>query len=585
MKLFMIYPNMTMTTRAPLGIGYLSSYLKDAGHQFKLFDTTFIKCGDAPGDDALREKNLQVSNPDLNKLGLVERDVNVFEELAKELLEFQPNLIGMSTVDPNHAFGVGLLNHCRAIYPEVPIIVGGPLATLVPDEIIADECIDMIAIGEAEESLVELCNNLEIKDWSSVQKTKNIWVKDHDYLNNGLVHKNIAPLPDIEHGLAPDLSIFDKRHFVRPLAGKMYRMATVVWTRGCVFHCSYCANETFYKAANASPKQYYRKKDVSALVDELQNQKESYNLNFFQFVDDIWPMHDPELIQDFCEKYRKYVDIPFGVTLQCKLIKEEAFSLAVDAGLRNICVGLESGSPRIRKEVLKRNYKDEDVVRAFSFAHKYKIRSSSFNIIGLPHETRDDIFQTIELNRRAKPNSATVTFFHPYRGAPLRELCVTEGLIEETDSKHEDMYRSESQLNLPQITKKELSGLMQTFQLYVKLPKELWPEIKASEDLSTDEARRIRDDILLPAFFEIQSQEPQFDFTKKTSWWKGSFVDENNSVPQELYPGFNAPEAIGEGETLPATLPGDAGFYPIENLDDDHEPEWVKEENRLLKII
>ena len=78
MKVLMIYPNKVMVTRAPLGIGYLSAYLKEAGHDFKLFDTTFVKCGEVPSDDALREKNLQVVNPDFEKLGLVEKNINVF---------------------------------------------------------------------------------------------------------------------------------------------------------------------------------------------------------------------------------------------------------------------------------------------------------------------------------------------------------------------------------------------------------------------------------------------------------------------------------------------------------------------------
>ena len=503
-----------MTTRAPLGIGYLASFLRESGHEMKLIDYTFIKCGESPGDDALRQKNLQVSNPDFNKVSLVEKETNVFSELNKQINEFKPGLIGLSTVDPNHAFGIKLLKYCKQKYPKIPILVGGPLVTLVPDDIIAEECVDIIALGEAEEAIVDLCNNLESGNMESIYKTKNMWVKDENYSENRKIHKNPTMLPNIEYAYAPDLNIFDDRHFIRPLGGKMYRMATVIWTRGCVFHCSYCANETFYRAYEVMPKQYYRKKDTNALVDELQKIKEIHNLNFIMFVDDIWPMHDIDLVEKFREAYKKYVNLPFSVNLQCKLIKEEAFSLAVDAGLRNICVGLESGSLKIRKDVLKRNYKNEDVVRAFGLAHKHNIRSSSFNIIGLPYEKRKDIFKTIELNRRAKPNSATVTFFHPYRGAPLRKLCTEKGYIQKNDYKHEDIYRAESTLNMPQITKKELSNLMQTFQLYFKLPKKLWPLIEESEDVSSVKAQKIREDILLPAFHEVLSKEPVFDFTQ-----------------------------------------------------------------------
>ncbi|MHA2065596.1 MAG: B12-binding domain-containing radical SAM protein, partial [Candidatus Thorarchaeota archaeon] len=448
----MIYPNKTMTTRAPLGIGYLSSYLKAAGHEFTLFDTTFIKCGNYSGDDKLREKNLQVINPDFEKLGLVEKDIDVFLELEKALEEFRPDLITMSTVDPNHAFGLELLNKCKELYPDVPVLVGGPLATLVPEDIIVEDCIDAIGMGECEEKLVEFCNNLEQGGWEETLRVHNFWVKDH----SGKIHKNLTSLPDITYGLPPDMAIYDPRHFLRPLGGRIYKMATVVWTRGCVFHCAYCANETFYKQADVSAKQYYRKKDTLMLVDELADFKEKYDLNFLMFVDDIWPMHDVELVKTFCDAYKEKVDLPFSVNLQVMTVKEESFAMAVDAGLRNICVGVESGNARIRKEILKRNYRDENVTRVFDLAHKHKIRCSSFNIMGLPEETREEIFDTINLNRVIRPHSATVTFFHPYRGAPMRKLCIERGYIDPDQGKHEDIYRSESQLDMPQITKKEL---------------------------------------------------------------------------------------------------------------------------------
>jgi len=550
-----------MTTRAPLGIGYLAASLEQAGHKFRLFDSTFIRCGKWVGDDALREKNLQVTNPDFLALGLVEKDVDVFAELENEIRKFKPSLIGMSSVDPNHEFGLELLRMCKRVFPNIPTIVGGALATLVPEDIIQNDDIDMLGVGECEDVLADVCTTIESKSWEDLYKLPNTWVKDKNYQYNKVIHKGTIKLPDISRGVAPDMSIFDPRHFLRPLGGKMYNMATVVWTRGCVFRCSYCANETFYKAANTTSKKYYRKKDVVPLVNELKKFKNELSLNFIMFVDDIWPMHDPDLVQEFCTLYKEHVDLPFSVNLQCKLVNEESFAMAVDAGLRNVCIGVESGSPRVRKEVLKRNYKDNDVMRVFKMAHDHKIRCSSFNIIGLPYESRDDIFQTIELNRIVKPSSATVTFFHPYRGAPLRELCIKEGYIDKNDGKHEDVYRTESQLEMPQITKNELKGLMQSFQLYMKLPKERWDLIAEQEDLSTSEAQQIREEILIPEFREIESATPAWDFTKKNGWYLAEEDAVESDVPQELYPGYTEPEEIEKNP--PMTRPGDAGFYPI----------------------
>ena len=566
MNVLMIYPNKVMVTRAPLGIGYLASYLKAAGHNFRLFDTTFVRCGDVPSDDALREKNLQVVNPDFEKLGLVEKDVDVFNALEKEIWNFQPGVICISTVDPNHAFGMELLRHCKKKFPNIPTICGGPLSTLVPDDMIVEESVDIVGRGEAEEKLVELVNILAehgTDGWEKLYNIENFWIKDKDYKNNGIVHKNPVSLPDISEGLPPDLSIFDQRHFLRPLGGRMYNMATVVWTRGCVFRCSYCANETFYKAAKVSAKQYYRLKDATLLVQELAEFKEKFNLNFLMFVDDIFPLHELEIMKDFCKLYKKHVDLPFSVNLQPRLVREDTFAMAVDAGMRNICVGVESGSDRVRRKVLKRNYRDEHVEKVFQFAHKYKIRCSSFNIIGLPDEDREDILQTIMLNRKLNPTSATVTFFHPYRGAPLRPLCVERGYIPEDQGRHEDVYRSESQLVMPQITQKELRNLMRSFQLYMKLPEDYYKLIEMQEDSTTFEGKEIREKILLPIFNKIQDEESKWDFRKKDEWWT-SDIDGREEVNAKI--------------KLPATLPGDAGYFPLHNKDVKKAHEDFKQE-------
>jgi radical SAM superfamily enzyme YgiQ (UPF0313 family) len=534
-----------------LGIGYLAAYLREAGHNFKLFDTTFIRCGDIPSDDALREKNLQVVNPDFEKLGLVEKDIDVFEELEKEIVDYNPGIICISTVDPNHAFGVELLRYCKKRFPDIPTICGGPLSTLVPQDMIEEESIDIVARGEAEEKLVELVDIFEehgLAGWDKLYKVPNFWVKDKDYRENGIVHRNPTTLPDITSGLAPDLSIFDPRHFLRPLGGRMYNMATVIWTRGCVFRCSYCANETFYKAAKVSAKEYYRKKDPALLVEELADFKKKFNLNFLMFVDDIFPLHEPEMMEEFCVLYKEKVGLPFSVNLQPRLVRENTFDMAVDAGMRNICVGVESGSDRVRRKVLKRNYRDEHVEKVFALAHKHKIRCSSFNIIGLPDEERTDILETIMLNKKLNPTSATVTFFHPYRGAPLRPLCVERGYIDLDQGKHEDVYRSDSQLDMPQITKQELKGMMHSFQLYMKLPVEYHKLIEMQEDLSTFEAQLIREKILLPEFKKIQDEESKWDFRKEEEWWTSD---------------IDGREEVNARVKLPATKPGDAGYFPL----------------------
>jgi len=508
----MVYPNKVMVVRAPLGLGYIASYLKQSGHEMKLFDTTFMKCSDTLGDDELRAKLLQVENPDILNYNVQVN--NVFDELEKNINEYEPDIIGVSVVDPNYNFGLEIMRHCKKMFSNIPIIVGGPLTSFIPDEIIKEDCVDAIGIGECENAIVNFCNKLESGGWDNTFYVENFWVKD----KNNIIHKNKSMLFDSEFCIAPSLDIYDERHFSRPMAGKMYKMASVIWTRGCIFNCSYCANDNLRKLTNKNPVEYYRISNVNKFIMDLKVIKEKYKLEFIMFVDDIWPLHKPELVREFCDLYKKHINLPFHINVHCKIVKEESFEMAVDAGLRNISIGVESGNSYIRKNILNRSYTNEDLQKVFNLAHKYKIRSSSFNIIGLPEETRENIMETIELNRKLNPDSATVTIFHPYRGCSLREKCIKMGYIDNKDNKYEEVYRSESLLNMPQLSKEEIINLLNSFQLYLKLPKDMYETIKKQEN-DTPESLDIRNNIVLPIFNKIRQQESKWDFNKKENWW------------------------------------------------------------------
>lgn len=266
------------------------------------------------------------------------------------------------------------------------------------------------------------------------------------------------------------------------------------------------------KIYNAKGK-WYRYKHVGIFIKELKYFKEKYDLNFIYISDDLFPLHKDDILDDFCEQYKKEVGLPFSVSLHPELIKEEQFAKIVDAGCCNICVGLESGNPMIRKKTLGRIYNNEQVVQVFKLARKYEIRSSSFNMIGIPFETRKEIFDTIELNRRSNPTTTTLTFFHPYRGTTLRSLCIKEKLLDpQREKEYENVYRAESCLKLPQIEDTELRGLFRTFQLYFRLPKILYFFIQIAERESM--MGDFLFNFLKAMFYRITDKEAVWDFSK-----------------------------------------------------------------------
>jgi radical SAM superfamily enzyme YgiQ (UPF0313 family) len=119
------------------------------------------------------------------------------------------------------------------------------------------------------------------------------------------------------------------------------------------------------------------------------------------------------------------------------------------------------------------------IEESFRMVRKSGIRVSAYNMIGLPHETRENIFETIELNRKCKPDSSSVAFLEPYQNTAIFKDCVDSGYIPKDYVATFDFFNPHVVGH--SFTADELRGLLKTFMLYVKIPKYLWWLIKPCE--------------------------------------------------------------------------------------------------------
>ena len=141
--------------------------------------------------------------------------------------------------------------------------------------------------------------------------------------------------------------------------------------------------------------------------------------------------------------------------------------------------GLECGNEEFRSKILLRHMKNSQLIHKFEIIAEAGIPFSINNIIGFPYETRELIFETIDLNRHIPAYDAlTASVFVPYHGTVLREVCIKEGYIDK-DLIVCDMHHS--MLKMPQLSVMELDGLLKTFPLYVHFEKSLWKDIKRAE--------------------------------------------------------------------------------------------------------
>ncbi|MCX5815132.1 MAG: radical SAM protein [Proteobacteria bacterium] len=131
---------------------------------------------------------------------------------------------------------------------------------------------------------------------------------------------------------------------------------------------------------------------------------------------------------------------PFVCNINPMSFTKAKGSLLKEAGCNDIRFGIESGSERIKKDIMKRVVSNESVRKAFEVTTSLGLMSSSFNMIGLPTETKEEVFETLQLNARLLPDTIKLMTFYPFKNTPLYDLCKKLDLIDYKRKKELDDY-------------------------------------------------------------------------------------------------------------------------------------------------
>ena len=213
---------------------------------------------------------------------------------------------------------------------------------------------------------------------------------------------------------------------------------------------------------------------------EMEFLKNKYSLTMIFFVDDDFTLLTVDEIREFTEQYQKRVGLPFVILVAAPTISREKVVLLRDAGCVTFCMSIESGNDFIKNKVFDRYISNEQLIKAFAIIKEEGVRVSSTNIIGNPFETREMIFDTIEMNRKTQPDGLSNCFLVPYKGTRIREMALKEKYIQ-PDMKLGRGTRGDPILDMPQISKAELKALQKMFPYYVRLPKLFYPVIRFCE--------------------------------------------------------------------------------------------------------
>jgi radical SAM superfamily enzyme YgiQ (UPF0313 family) len=371
MKILLIYPYFLNTrvytpgdVRAvPLGVYYVAAVLKDNRYDVEILNWHNINTTPHKIKDALEEK--------------------------------QPDLIGFSILNANRWGGIEIARIARQVNPRVKIVFGGIGATFLWEHFLTHfKEVDFVVIGEGELTFLKLIRSLETNRPQAIEKIKGVAFR-----------KNGQPIrtPEAEPiGRLNDL----------PDPAKYFDYQHLALTRGCGGNCNFCGSPRFWG-------RNVRFHSADYFVDQLERLFHK-GRQFFYFSDDTFTANKRRVIE-ICRKIiEKKLDITWHAISRVDYVSEEVLYWMRKAGCIQISYGVESGSERIRKFLLK-NISSEKIQSAFALTQKFGIMARAYFIYGAPEESRQTIQETIDLINTLKPLSAIFYILDIFPGTALYE--------------------------------------------------------------------------------------------------------------------------------------------------------------------
>ncbi|MFC1953264.1 B12-binding domain-containing radical SAM protein [Chloroflexota bacterium] len=297
------------------------------------------------------------------------------------------DIIGFSCTSPQYKHAFNLAKQIKT--KNNWIVFGGVHSTALPQKVLEENCIDAVVIGEGEQAFLTL-----VKDVN-----QGINISHRKYQTTYISDVNDFPFPDRR-------AIKNERNLAQAYQDEGLRITSVLSSRGCPFHCSFCCSHNLWQNQT-------RFRSSSNILNEVEELVRDWDVQFLKFSDDTFTTNKQNVI-DFCKlKIEKEIKIPYGANAHVNTVDEEILKYLVESGCRELWYGVESGSPRILQEMHKSTniYK---IKKAFKLTKEFGIKTRAYFLLGMPSETIEDIQMTERLCDELQPDIVGFTLLAPF---------------------------------------------------------------------------------------------------------------------------------------------------------------------------
>lgn len=371
------------------------------------------------------------------------------DRFLTDIKRFQPTIIGFYSTAEQFHFIKKLV---EKVPPGIFTILGGPHPTCYPICLENILRLDAVCVGEGEYPMLDLVEALQNnKDYTRI---KNLWVR----WDGQIIRNETRPfIKDLDSLPFVDREIFNTQEAINQYGMSQIRVMT---SRGCPFQCTYCSN---HKQARTQPGGYVRFRSADHIMEELKQLKDKYNFDEIFFDDDIFMMNR-KVVEEFCRRFPREIGKSFVFCGRVEVCDKDLLSQLKAAGGRRIDFGIESGNEELRRNVLKRNMTNEQILKATSLAKSVGLEVKTLNMVGLPEETMAKFQDTVKINQMIQPDVASLSIFYPYPGTELYDYCLKKGYLDPEESLPENyVSRRQSLLSMPYFSREEIGRCFRRF--------------------------------------------------------------------------------------------------------------------------
>ncbi|GAB4306585.1 MAG: radical SAM protein [Methanobacteriaceae archaeon] len=366
----------------PLGLAYIAAVLEDGGVNVKIIDAAALQ---------------------------MEWDV-----LEGEIKKYSPDVVAIGALTPTIEKALKTAKIAKNTVPNAKIVLGGYHPTFTYEEILKNEFIDIVILGEGEYTMLELVQSL--KKGRNLREVKGIACRDFKTPPREII-EDVDSLP------------FPARHL---LPMDMYKVlniklptGTLISGRGCPFNCSFCASSAMHGRK-------MRFRSAENIVDEIEHLINDYDAEMIAFMDDTFTLR-PDRVIEICDEIEsRNLDFFWGCTARVDSVSKPVLDKMREAGCITIFYGVESADQQLLNE-MKKKITIEKTKTAFKLTKEADMRTIASVAIGMPGDTKENIEKTINFVIELDASYALFSLATPYPGTAFYNEAREKNLIKVDD--------------------------------------------------------------------------------------------------------------------------------------------------------